>query len=105
MTFKRSPNPKTACIQIRVSPDQKALIELKAKYRMMSVSELALCSLFGKHAPERFDLHYINQLNLLAEDFREIYWAENGREWERLQPLLDEIVVAIRMLWQNGGRT
>lgn len=105
MTFHRSPNPKTACIQIRVTPDQKARIELKAKNCMLSVSELALRQMLGKQVVERFELHYINHLNHLVEDFRDVYWDENGREWERLQPLLDEIVVAIRTLWQNGGRT
>jgi len=105
VTFRRSPNPKTACIQIRVTPDQKERIELKARNCMLSVSELALRQLLGKQVVERFELHYINHLNLLVEDFREIYWNENGREWERLQPLLDEIVVAVRALWQDGGRT
>ena len=103
MTFQRSANPKTACISIRVTPDQKALIELKASYRMLSVSELALRGLLGKRASDRHNLHYINHLNQLAEDFRDIYWKGSDREWERLQPLLDEIVVAIRALWQSGG--
>jgi len=104
MTFRKSPNPKTACIQIRVTPDQKARIEVKAKSCMLSVSELALRQLLGKQVVERFELHYINNLNRLVEEFRDIYWAEGGRQWERLQPLLDEIVVAVRVLWQNGGR-
>ena len=103
MTFRKSANPKTATIELRVTPDQKEMIVAEANLRMLSVSAFALRRMLGKQTPEQYDYHAILLLGELAAQLKELHRDVEGRDEARMQRVLDEIVVAITRLWQARG--
>ena len=103
MTFRKSANPKTATIELRVTPDEKELIVDEARSRMLSVSAFALRRMLGKQTPERYDYHAILLLKQLAVQLKELHRDLEGTEEARMQCVLDEIVVAITHLWEARG--
>ena len=99
MTFRKSANPKTATIELRVTPYQKEVIAEEASLRMLSVSAFALRRMLGKQAPEQYDYHAILLLGDLAAQLKELHRDAQGIDEPRMQRVLDEIVVAITQLW------
>ena len=100
MTFRKSANPKTATIELRVTPYQKEVIVEEANLRMLSVSAFALRRMLGKQAPEQYDYHAILLLGELAAQLKELHRDVKGINEPLMQRVLDEIVVAITQLWK-----
>jgi hypothetical protein len=100
MSFRKSIDPKTASIELRVTPVEKEIIAGEASSRMLSVSAFALQRMLGKQAPERYDYHAILMLRRLAALLKVLHREAQGREDLRIRLVLDEIVVAINQLWK-----
>jgi hypothetical protein len=106
MSFKKSPNPKIASIEFRVTPEEKARIQAEAKVRLLSVSDFALRRMLGKQTPVQFEYIAIAELSNFARDIKQMYRDAGRRpeDAERLGPILDAIVEAIHQLWKQRGR-
>lgn len=106
MSFKKSPNPKTTSIEIRVTPEEKASIEAEAKARLLTVSSFALRRMLGKQTPVQYEYIAIARLERHVADLKQIYRFMGCRPEDELllKPLLVEMVVAVQELWAQRGR-
>jgi len=73
MAFQKSADPKTELIKFRVTPTEKAAIEVEAAARHLTVSEFALRRMLSKQAPVRFDRDAIDTLAKLVQELRVAY--------------------------------
>ena len=102
MPFKKSDDPKTERIVIKVSPSEKAIVEAAAKSRHLTVAAFALRRMLGKQAPVQLDRDAIDLLAKLVMELRAAYRGD-ASETEGaavLERWKDEAVIAIQALWK-----
>lgn len=98
MRFKAVANPKTERLVIRVTREEKAEIEAKARDCLLPVSEFVLKTVLAKRTRTQHDLHLMNQMRQIGLQIKEIYAAEKPREAKELEPVLTEIVKSIALV-------
>jgi len=106
MAFKKSANPKTSLIKLRVTAEQKAQIQDEAKARLLGVSEFLLRRALGKQTPVQFEYIAMANLERMIADLKRLYRDAGDRECDDklLKPLVDEMATAVQALWQQRGR-
>lgn len=92
MRFKSVEDPKTERLYIRVTPDEKAVIEQKANDCYLPVSDFVLRCAEGRQTRSKMDLHVINELRLMAMQLKEIYHAEKPRAATELDPVMEVVI-------------
>lgn len=95
MRFKSVEDPKTERIYLRVTKDQKSIIEQKANDCMLSISDFVLKCARGRQTSSKTDLHFINELRLIGMQLKEIYQAEQPRNATELDPVMQSIIKKI----------
>ena len=98
MTFRKSNDPKSAEINFRVSPVDKAMIHERAVQENLSVGVL-LTRLAGRRAiTSKTDMHNVNEIRFLIQALRDIYNDGQPSNDERLRPVLDAAVSALNRI-------
>lgn len=92
MSFRSVENPKTARVYIRVTPDEKAVIEQRANDCCLPVSDFVLRCAKSKQTRSKIDTLIINELRLFAMQLKEIYQAEKPRVANELDPVMEAVV-------------
>ena len=107
MAFKKSANPKTSFIKLRVTAEQKAQIQDEAKARLLGVSDFLLRRALGKQTPVEFEYIAMSDLERMIADLKQLYREAGERECDdkRLMPLVTEMATAVQALWKRRGRT
>lgn len=96
MTFRKSDDPKSAEIKFRVSPADKAMIHERAALENLSVGVL-LTKLAGRRAiTSKTDMHNVLEIRFFIEALRDIYNSGQPPNDERLRPVLDAAVDALK---------
>lgn len=101
MTFKRSSDPKGKTLLIRCTEAEKEELQQRARLANLSVSEFLLRSALSHAIKVKTDMHNVLEIRGLINLLRDIYHRENFPNDDRLQPLLNEGVDALRRI---GGR-
>lgn len=95
MRFKKSEDPKTTRLFVRVTETEKREIEAKAADCCMPVSAFILKAVRGRQTRTKHDLNLIYEFRELAMSLREIYQSEKPREAKELEPVMKALVEGI----------
>jgi hypothetical protein len=98
MTFKRSSDAKGKTVLIRCTEAEKLELQHRAKLANLSLSEFLLRSALRHAITVKTDMHNVLEIRALINTLRDIYNENAVPGDERLQPVLDEAVEALRRI-------
>jgi len=108
MPKKRTSEPKSATIILRVTAEDKRALEEKARERALTLTEYLTRTGLGRSARQRSDVDAINLLRECADELKAIHIALRGMPTDdavSAGALMDEtmqaICTAIGRVWQN----
>lgn len=101
---------KTARIDLRLSPEDKAAILEKARERNMTAVAFLTRAGLGRATRQRADVDAINELRACVDELKSIHHVlkliANGDQLvppAALQHQMEAITAAIQRVWNNGG--
>jgi hypothetical protein len=100
--FKKTGNPKTQRLVVRVTAEEKADIESRAADCLMPVSKFVLKAAQGRQTRTQHDLRLIEELRTIGMGLKEIYQAEQPRNATELDAVMTAIIHAIERIAEES---
>lgn len=96
MTFKKAVTPKSTNLLLRCTEDEKAAIRAQAKVANLPVSQFMLRAALKHRIEVKTDLHTVHEIRFFIQALRDIYHTAQPLNDERLRPVLDAAVEALK---------
>ncbi|CAJ0808856.1 hypothetical protein R77560_04803 [Ralstonia thomasii] len=103
MAFKKSDNPRTEGVLLRLTPDEKAQLTARANDCAMPVTEYLRARAFAGRTRNRSDVDAINLLREIADNLKDLHRSAGTKHGDQLQAALDQTVAAIQRVWASGA--
>ena len=89
MRFKKIADPKDKFLKIRLTAEDRVMIDEKASAAALSTSAFVLKAALSRQTISKSDSLIINQLRVLTDALSTFYLTGTPQRDERLRPLLD----------------
>ncbi len=96
MTFKKTAAPNTSNLLLRCTEDEKEAVRAQAKAANLSVTEFMFRAALKHPISVKTDLHTVHEIRFFIQALRDIYSTAQPLNDERLRPVLDAAVDALK---------